>query len=150
MSTIDSRLLRAEKVAAEIVTIEQPRDLSPATQAYIQSLVALLRVMDAAQEARVAEINGALRRRGTDEVTGAERRKLVAELTDLLTGPAAAEPEIAPEKRTRLDQINELLRRDAAATEATGRMRVNERHELVREASDILLGAGGGTPPEAA
>ena len=104
--------------------------------------------MDGAQEARAAAINAALRKRGAEEVAGAERRKLVAELTEILTGPAAVEePEIAPEKRTRLQQIDTLLRGDAAAPVGVGRLSVTERSELAREAADILLG---GTPPEAA
>lgn len=106
--------------------------------------------MDAVQEARVAEINTALRQRGAQELTGSARRALVTELTELLTGPAIVEPEIAHEKRARLDEITGQLRRDDAATEATGRMTVTERNELTREAADILLDTGGEPPPAAA
>src|SRR5690348_3143251 len=49
MNTIEHRLQRAENAVAEIATVDEPRDLSPAMQAYIQSLVALLGVMDAEQ-----------------------------------------------------------------------------------------------------
>ena len=102
--------------------------------------------MDAVQEARAAAINAALLKRGPEEVTGEARRKLVAELTEILTGPTAAEPEIAPGKRARLDEISEALRRDAAAPVGVGHMTVVERRQLAGEAADILLG---GTPPEA-
>ena len=45
--------------------------------------------MDAAQEARRAEITADLRKRGADEVTGAARHALVNELGNILSPPPA-------------------------------------------------------------
>lgn len=103
--------------------------------------------MDAMQEARVAEINAALRKRGADEVRGDDRRKLVTELTELLTGPAATEPEIAPEKRGRLAEIDGRLQRHERAANPADFITAEERHALIREKSDILLGVGVAPPP---
>ena len=99
--------------------------------------------MDAAQETRVAEITAQLQKRGPDEVTGGARRALADELTTLLTGPAASPAAIAPEKQARLDEITAQLRDQATTSDPTKLLTVTERNDLAREASDILLSAGG-------
>ena len=100
-------------------------------------------MMDAAaNEARVAEINEALRKRGADEIRGPERAALNSELLGLL-GADDAQPAqtLAPEKQTRAQEINQRLT-DHVKGKLDCHLDVFERNSLARELSDILLAEG--------
>jgi hypothetical protein len=96
--------------------------------------------MDATQEARAAEINAALQKRGADAVTGEARRALVAELGVLLSGPEELPLTLTPEQQGRANDITRRLQ-DHAAGKPDAHLDVFERGRLRDELAQ-LLGAG--------
>jgi hypothetical protein len=96
--------------------------------------------LDAAQEARLAEINASLRQSGKASVSGPQRRALMDELIGLLgTGERPPVP-LAPEQQARVDAISTRLM-DQAMGKPGAFIGAIERDALVKETTDILLGA---------
>jgi hypothetical protein len=90
------------------------------------------------QEARVAELNAALRKSGQDRVEGSERRAAVDELNGLLGGVEHPPVPLTPEKQVRLDQINTRLRDHALGRSKDAWLSAIDRAALADEAFGIL------------
>lgn len=103
--------------------------------------------MDAAQEARAAEINAALQRRGSEQIGGAERTALVHELGALLGAGAEPAAMLAPEGQARADEITRRLQ-DHALGKPDAYLEVFERGRL-RDELVRLTGADGTASPPA-